>query len=384
MKIPAQPSPEKIKDKSEIKIKRFIECYVPVTACNLRCHYCYIAHTGQFSNKWKAMEYSADFIAKKALSVKRLGGVCMMNMCGGGETLIPNETIELARAFLEEGHFVTIVTNGTLTKQIAKIADFEPRLLERLFIKFSYQYLELKRLNIIETFFNNILKVKNAGVSIALEITPNDELIPYIEETKALALKYLKAMPHISIARDESKVDYPILTKLSKAKFIETWSSYDSEMLEFKLPVFGEKRKEFCYAGDWSFYVNLGTGDASQCYHGKLLGNLYSDTTKPINFCAVGNNCTQSHCHNSHSFLLWGVIPDFSKTTYADIRDRKCEDGSRWLNEKMHDFMSTKLSETNVEYTDKEKKKANKFSSSKNQRGIIKKLLKKLKEKFNI
>ena len=33
------------------KIKRFIDCYVPVTTCTLRCHYCYITHHRLFDNK---------------------------------------------------------------------------------------------------------------------------------------------------------------------------------------------------------------------------------------------------------------------------------------------------------------------------------------------
>lgn len=30
------------------KIKRYIDCYVPITTCNLRCSYCYVAQQGLF------------------------------------------------------------------------------------------------------------------------------------------------------------------------------------------------------------------------------------------------------------------------------------------------------------------------------------------------
>ena len=33
------------------KLKRYIECYVPVTTCNFRCSYCFITQT----NKWKCV-----------------------------------------------------------------------------------------------------------------------------------------------------------------------------------------------------------------------------------------------------------------------------------------------------------------------------------------
>lgn len=36
---------------SKDKIKRFIECIVPVTACNLRCHYCYVIQNDYRTNK---------------------------------------------------------------------------------------------------------------------------------------------------------------------------------------------------------------------------------------------------------------------------------------------------------------------------------------------
>lgn len=329
------------------KIKRFIECYIPVTTCNLRCHYCYITQQRKFDDKWTYLKYTPKFIAHSAMSVERLGGICMMNICGGGETLIPKETIELTKEFLKEGHYVTIVTNGTLSKRFDELKELGQELLSRLFIKFSYQFLELKRTNQIETYFNNIIKMRDSGVSFSCEITPNDELIPHIDEAKEYCLKYLKALPHITIARIDTEPDIPILTKLPKNKFEEIWSSFNSKMLEFKLPVFGEKRCEYCYAGDWSFCVNLGTGNATQCYKGESLGNIFENTEKPINFKQVGTHCKEPHCYNAHSFLLWGVIPDFTSTTYADIRNRICDDGSTWLKPKMQQFMSTKLQESN-------------------------------------
>ena len=331
------------------KIKRFIECYMPVTTCNLRCHYCYITQQRKFSDNWTYLKYSPKYIAHSALSKERLGGICMMNICGGGETLIPQETIELTKEFLKEGHYVTIVTNGTLSHRFDEIAGFDKDLLERLFIKFSYQFLELKRTNQIDRFFNNIVKIRNAGASFALEITPSDELIPYIDEVKEWSLKYLKALPHITIARIDNEPEIPMLTKYSKEEFSRIWSSFDSEMLRFKLPIFGEKRNEFCYAGDWSFCVNLGTGEATKCYLESSLGNIFENLNEPIKFCPVGNKCKSPHCYNAHSFFFFFVIPGFSKTTYADIRNRNCSDGTEWLKPKMKEFMSSKLEESNKE-----------------------------------
>lgn len=52
--------------------------------------------------------------------------------------------------------------------------------------------------------------------SFTIEVTPSDELIPYIDEMKEVSLREFGALPHITVARDESKPDYPLLTKLSK------------------------------------------------------------------------------------------------------------------------------------------------------------------------
>ena len=272
------------------KIKRFIDIAIPCETCNLRCHYCYITQHGKFKEKIYNINHSPEFIARKALSKKRLGGTCLMNLCAGGETLIPKFTVDFTRELLEEGHFVSIITNGTLSKRFDEIADFDKELLKRLFIKFSYQFLELKRLNLLDKYFKNVLKMKENGVSFSVEITSNDEIIPYLDEAKEICYKYLGAYPHITIGRKDSD-DIPILTKLSKEEYKNVWEKFNSKMFEFKFPIFGEKRKEFCYAGDWTFNLNLQTGRLNKCYAMPLAQNIFKDIDKPIKFEAIGNNC---------------------------------------------------------------------------------------------
>lgn len=331
------------------KIKRFIECLIPVTTCNLRCHYCYITQNQLFSKELPCFEHSPETIAK-ALSPERMGGICMLNMCGQGETLLPPEVPLIVKKCLETGNYVTIVTNGTMTKRFETIAEMPKELLERLFFKFSLQYLEFKRLNILENFATNVNLMRQAGASITVEITPNDELIPYIDEVKDYSLKHFGALPHVSVARDMRDPKITILTKYTKEEYEKIWSTFESPMFKFKLPIFGEKRNEFCYAGDWSFFVNLNDGNMYQCYVGDIVDNLYRDLSKPLNFNAIANKCCQPHCYNAHSFLLFDDIPGFSDLTYADIRNRICTDGSEWLQPRMKNFMKSKLSETNKKY----------------------------------
>ena len=47
------------------KIKRFINCSVPVNTCTLRCHYCYITQTGKFSEKLPVLKYPAARLRDK-------------------------------------------------------------------------------------------------------------------------------------------------------------------------------------------------------------------------------------------------------------------------------------------------------------------------------
>jgi pyruvate-formate lyase-activating enzyme len=332
------------------KIKKFIDCTVPVRTCNLRCHYCYITLNREFEAELPKFKYSPEHIGK-ALSKERLGGTCCINLCGGGETLLPPEMTNIIRCILEQGHYVMVVTNGTVTKRFEEIAQIDKDLLKRLFFKFSFQFLELKRTNQMEKFFNNIKMMRDVGCSISLEITPNDELIPFIDEVKQIAIENLGAIPHVTVARDSRDEKLPILTNLSRKEYKNTWEQFNSKMFDFKFSVFNKKRREFCYAGDWSYFLELGTGDLKQCYRGEVVQNIYEDINAPIVASPVGYNCPFAHCYNAHAWLTFGDIPELDTPTYLDMRDRTLEDGSSWCKEPVRTFFTTKLKDSNEEYS---------------------------------
>ena len=329
------------------QMKRFIDCYIPVTTCNLRCSYCYITQTRKFKDKLPVFKYNAAHI-KQALSRERLGGICHFNFCGGGETLLPPEIIPITRALLEEGHYIMIVTNGTASKRFDEYTRFPKELLARLGFKFSFHYMELKRKNLLNKFFDNIQKVRQAGCSFSVEITPYDELIPYIDEIKAICVKRVGAYCHVTIARDESTVgdNKPILTRYSREEYKKIWGVFDSPLFDFKMSVFGVKRKEYCYAGVWSGIVDMGSGNFGQCYYTYFTQNIFEDLDKPIRWRAIGRNCLQPHCYNAHAFMTLGVIPSIETPAYALLRNRLCKDGTEWLTPEMKDFLSSKLENT--------------------------------------
>lgn len=341
------------------KIKRFIDCGVPVLTCNLRCPYCYITQERKFQTKLPKFKYSAQTIGK-AFDQKRWGGPVHINMCGGGETLLPPEMTSIIHEILKQGHYIAIVTNGTVTKRFEELCALPKDEVERLLFKFSFHYLELKRLKMLETFFNNIKMVRKAGASFSLELTPADYYIEHLEEIKQVCMKEVGALCHITVAREETDKDLPILTKLSDEEYRKVWGEFKSPLFEFKMSTFYKKRKEFCYGGEWTSYLNLGTGILKQCYCGRQIQNIFEEPEKPIQWKPIGTNCPEPHCHNSHVWLTLGAIPELSSPSYCEMRDRLASDGTHWLNEKMRNFLSGKLKDSNKEYSEEEKKKISK------------------------
>lgn len=327
-------------------MKKFIECYLPVKACNFRCEYCYVTQNEWWKYEKPDLKICCENI-KLATTKERLGGECMFNICATGETLLYPEILEIAKSILENGHYVMIVTNGTLKMRFEEFCKFPVELKKRLFFKCSFHYLELKRQNKLNDFFDNIDMIKKSNISYTIELTPDDSYIPYIDEIKEVCIKNLGTLCHVTVPRDERKNGYPLMTKLSRKEFIETWKNFNSALFDFKESIFEEKRKEYCYAGKWGFVLNLGTGEYKQCYKGKTLGNLYENMDEPLNLISVGHNCCEGHCHNGHAFLGFGLIPDLNTPDYADMRNRKLNDGTQWLSNETEKFMRDKLKDDN-------------------------------------
>lgn len=55
------------------KIKRFVDCTVPVLTCNMRCPYCYITQERKFLSALPNFQYDAETIGR-AFAQERWGG----------------------------------------------------------------------------------------------------------------------------------------------------------------------------------------------------------------------------------------------------------------------------------------------------------------------
>lgn len=319
------------------RIHKFICVVVPTTACNLRCSYCYLRCYKAKPVGLDCVKYSpAQF--RRALSRKRLGGVCLFNFTANGETLLYPQMIEYVRELLEEGHYVEVVTNATIESAFASLASFPKELLSHLMMKCSFHYQQLRERGLLDLFFKNVRMIRDAGASFTVELMPHDEILPFRDEIRNLMIKEVGAPCHLTVGRDAAVSTLPILTHMPIDEYRKAWSLFDSKLFEYKLSVFGRKQTGFCYAGEWMGVVNLATGVMSQCYCGIKSFNIFSSLDKPLPFTAIGAMCREPHCYNAHAWLTFGCIPDSPAPYYDEMRNRVCEDGSEWLKPQVKSF----------------------------------------------
>lgn len=331
------------------KIKRLILGMIPNQKCNLKCEYCYISQSDAWEEP-EPLQYTVEHI-RKCLSRKRLGGICLINLTGNGETMLQPDIVPLISALLDEGHFIEVVTNGTITKRIRELLELPEDQLRRLFFKISFHYKELKRLNIMEQFFDNVKRIHGSGASFTLELMAYDGIEREIDEICKLCKEKTGAVCHATIGRNDKRKDKALLTSHSKEEYRTIWNQLESPMTDFKLRMLGVKRKEFCYAGSWSLFVNMYNGESQPCYWQPYNQNIFKEPDKPIRFIPVGHTCTQPYCTNAHAHMTWGIIPEIPTPTYAKMRNRIMENEEEWLSEECKEFFSTKLYDSNPVYT---------------------------------
>lgn len=335
------------------KIKRFFECLVPITACNLKCEYCYVIQENRRTLKKAIFSYTPSEI-RYALRKERVGGICYFSICGAGETLLQKEVVAIVKELLSEGHYVNITTNGTLTQRFQELVDIlSPDEMARFHVSFSFHYLELKKRNLLNTFFENVRQIRNSGGSILVQFNLYDGYIDSLDEIKNICLKEIGAYPQVALTRREDTGNVTdgtvrIHTSLTDEDYMRLGSSFNSPLFDFTNKNFKVKRREFCYAGEWSSCLDLSTGMLTPCYAcGKAI-NIFYNPNQKIKWNAVGHDCKLDYCVNSSHFLSLGTIPDLDTPTYAELRNRK---DANWYNEQMLSFLSSKLCESNQKYS---------------------------------
>lgn len=331
-----------------IHTKKFIECTVPVTACNLKCEYCYVIQENRRTNQMDELPFSVEYIAK-SLSSERLGGISYISLCGAGETLLPAYIVSLIEALLKTGNFVNVTTNGTLTSRFRELMKLDIELLSRLHIAFSFHYNELKRLNKLKEFFNNVNEMKKCGISFVVQCNLCDTYIKSMQEIKDICIEMIGGLPQFVLTRDEKKIPYTIYTN-SEKEYIESGKQTNSKLFDFTYDSFNKKRYHFCYAGAWSYKLILKTGELKDCYAEPISYNIYKDINEKIPENPIGYNCKSEYCTNASHFLALGTMPDIKIPSYSELRNRR---ELSWYSDKMNNFFSKRLFNDNIISHDK-------------------------------
>ena len=269
----------------------------------------------------------------------------MVNLCAFGETLLCKELPDIVYHILAQGHYINITNNGTITQRLEEILSKSKGMHQRLCFAFSLHYNELKKKGLLDTFANNVRKVRDTGCSFLVQLNLVDEYIACIDEIKEYCDREFGSLPQIALTRREGS-EYEILTDYPDYEYVKYGRSFHSPLFEFTCKNFNIKRREFCYAGEWSFKLDLASGELKSCYFCKPFYNIYDNPSERIKTLTVGNNCGSRYCVNSSHFMSLGVIPEIKCPTYVALRNR---DGM-WYTPEMSAFLSQKLYENNRQH----------------------------------
>lgn len=334
---------------------RFFNCPIPVTGCNLRCDYCYLVQQGNeklldFKETSDGFKYPVSYMLK-ALSPKRLGGICAFHICGEGETFLWKDICAFSKGLFEMGHYVSFTSNCTISKVVNELIAFPKEYREKMFVKCSFHYREFKKRGLLETFATNVKLFADAGISYTVEIVTNDYVLDELEDIKSFSIKHFGALPHVLTQRSElKKGQYPRMNSIMNSfQYDLTWRSFDSALFDYHQNEFDKKHSEYCYAGVYCLQFHLKNGDVFPCPgNTKKICNLFDDIEQSPSFVPVGHNCPFDNCWFAYvNHILGGVDRKLdSNVCFADFRDRsRSDNGNNWLSSTMRNAYSHRCSE---------------------------------------
>jgi len=343
-------------------VYRFIGVELPTPGCNLRCEYCYIGQHGDeerilsIDNDKKLFRYTVEHMLS-ALSVERMGGACMFNLTGSGETLLCPELVQIMYGLLENGHYVSVITNCTIRDPLEKIANFPEEYRKRIFFKCSFQYRELRKREMLDKFASNIGLLKSHGIAFGIEIVASDYLLDDIEEIKVFSLEKFGALPHVLTGRNEQikgTAYQKEASQLTDEEYDKLWSSFGSDL--FKYQQWANEiayQDSFCYAGVYTGTLLFETGDFYHCPNMNKVTNFFEDIESPIQFAPVSRACPFAFCFCGFFLHIFsGVIREFDPgVLFYQFRDRVCQDGSTWLTPSIREVFSHRCSELHESYS---------------------------------
>lgn len=341
-------------------IRKAITVYVPGNLCNLRCGYCYVSECLKTEHEKRAeFSYSIEHMIK-AFRPERIGGIAYITVIGAGETLIPPEVVPFVRGLLHYGHVVEVVTNNTLNNRIEELLMTPENELKRLIVKCSLHWNELKRLNKIDDFFNNMKKVIAAGASSYPFMVMCEDYMQELDEIIKTCEKEIGALPQCTpcvtannredFLEGGTAVTMPVCT----TEFVKKIDSklHSKLFLECVRFLDVDPQKIFCYAGKWAFGVEMSTGTYLKCHNVVTEYNFFEDINQPIECSAVGCECGIASCSLQYPLFGLGMIPEVENVpTYSEmICDRE-----GLFQEEVIKLLDNKISNLEHIYTEEEK-----------------------------
>jgi hypothetical protein len=302
----------------------------------------------------------------KCFEPKRFGGSIFFGAASSGETLLWEDIVDFTRGMLSYGHIVSYTTNMTITPILERFCDFPAELRSRLELDASLHYLELKRKNMLNEYFENLCMLRSAGVSIAIFLVISDIYIPYLREISELCQKEIGLLPIAGILRNYEGNGAEIAMKYSSDVDKLVKETCDVRQWELQKRIYGQRRTEFCYAGEYSLNMNLGTGDYTKCWGSngieknweKLLKgasfvnkainrifkesrNMFKNPNELIKFEPIGR-CPFYDCICA-SYLCWGLIPDSNVETHSKTYFKR-----DFVSKEIWDFMDFNIDQQSV------------------------------------
>jgi len=304
-------------------INHFFECSVPISQCNLHCEYCYVIQQDRRNVKTPSLQ-NAVLKWKEAIREERIGK-SFFSFCGYGETFLAGkEFLKIVYDTLDCGHIVNITNNGTITSAIDYLSELPSEMQRRLLLSFSLHYDELVKRNLLNVFVENVRKIRNTEISCFVQINLCDSYANKNSEIKAFCLEHFGCLPQVAVTRRENGMNFSIYTDEAVEDYVKTGKTFNSKLFEFTYDCFNVKREEFCHAGEFSYKVDISTGDIQRCYFESSFMNIYKDLDCNIPAKPIGKHCGLAYCVNSSHFLSLGNIINYGTDSYVDLRNREC------------------------------------------------------------
>jgi len=292
-----------------VRIKHYIEANINGCGCNLQCSYCYLRQAKYNQTRTDScLNYTLEVI-QQACSIRRLGGSCLFNLVGDGETLLPKEIVDLIEVLVQEGHYVNVLTNGTISDRMRELVERLQGIgkADHICFHLSLHYVELKRKKLLKKFFENVKYVQSQGISFHIKTVLgrefNEELA---KELRTICKEEIGAYPQVGIARqDNPDGTFSICTEMGIDEYFRMGDKFESQMFELDKKEFNKKRDEFCYAGKWCFMLNLTTGSCWECLSNASNSFNFYENIYELPLEAVGKRCNRNYC-SCTNFQAWG------------------------------------------------------------------------------